>query len=495
MSWGELLAAEQQQVLSAAEAELRGSSLEAITVVAVESIPLVVVGLQKAHTIAEKRLWLIGFTSEAQRGELEALRQRLKIVSDLREAVNVADAEVPAGQLVRDTCQRCWSRCCKSSPADHIPASDIPRMQELLKSSSSLATDSDQADRVKTRPHSLRLVQHRETWVSKLSRCEFSRAQFEGFAPAELKISLGRFVVLADPVEWYSSRWQGDVLAARYLAQPNYWEQPSHPLRLVEAPDSLLAWLTEQEELLNHVSLLPPATPLQIEPGVHELVNAGRGGVQLWMGKRCCVQEVPGVLSLDECDRLLSLALTFQQPAKSAQPATTVPLPDEVLQGSLMQWIEEKLLAAARVAWQQASSDALPGFDLQDSPAAAFIWEAQGPGQYVRRNNFGQRRKPIAKVLAWLSPVEGGRLSFPWLACKPGLTDRSLPSLPESEASHKLLQAAASSECPGLMPRPGSAVILWLQQHSDSPHERLCTWHVQNGWAEHGAWTLQKLWL
>eukprot|EP00930_Biecheleria_cincta_P033379 TRINITY_DN23120_c0_g1_i1.p1 TRINITY_DN23120_c0_g1~~TRINITY_DN23120_c0_g1_i1.p1 ORF type:complete len:493 (+),score=96.06 TRINITY_DN23120_c0_g1_i1:160-1638(+) len=492
MPWGELSAAEQQQVLSAAETELRASSLEAVTIVAVESIPLVVVGLQKANTIAEKRLWLIGFASETQSEELEALRRRFKVVDDLREAVNVADAELPAGQLVRDACQRCWSRCCKSSPADHIPASDVPRMETLLKqSSASLATNSEQADQVKTRQHSLRLVEHHEIWVNKFSRCETSRAQFEGFAPAELRNSLGRFVVLADPVDWYSSGWQGEVLAARYLAKPNTWNQPSHPLRLVEAPDSLSAWLTEQEELLNHVSVLSQPSFPQLQPEV----NARQEGVRLWIGERCCVQEVPNLFSSDECDRLVTLALTYQQPAKSAQLATTVPLPDEILQGSLMQWVEEKILAAARIAFQQAGSEVLPKFEVQDSPAAAFTWEAQGPGQYIRRNNFGQRRKLIAKMVAWLSPVEGGRLSFPWLACKPELNDWSLKGLPEAEASQKLLQAAGSSECPGVVPQTGSAVILWLQQHSDSLQESLCTWHVQDGWAEHGAWTLQKLWL
>lgn len=51
-------------------------------------------------------------------------------------------------------------------------------------------------------------------------------AQFEGFAPLELRERLGRFLKLST-ITWYSSPWQGDLLEARWLAGAGHgWRRP-----------------------------------------------------------------------------------------------------------------------------------------------------------------------------------------------------------------------------------------------------------------------------
>eukprot|EP00435_Cladocopium_sp_Y103_P027647 s3776_g6.t2 len=141
-------------------------------------------------------------------------------------------------------------------------------------------------------------------------------AQFEGYAEADGATQLGRFRCM-DAVDWYTSPWQGKLLKARWQ-RLHGWSRPQVPLRLHEAAP-LSEWLQQQESLVGAM----------VDPSIAEkwAMEALVPKPQLEMlaeGVECKVFYIPKLLSHEDCQNLIALALQLQQPQTTA--ASTVPL-------------------------------------------------------------------------------------------------------------------------------------------------------------------------
>lgn len=467
--WHKLPAAERSRILDAAQLGLQEQGLDAVVVVAREAEVLLKMSSAEgaAGPNSEEeipRMLLLGFASMTQETALHALRSGpLSAVTDVHEVVTVADARTPPGQAVRDACRQCWTRC-HGSPATTLPAGDVDRIRGVIA-----AAMRDEAPAT----YGLRLVRRREVWVGCTGVTEMKGVQIEGFAPAFLREKLGPFAPLAVAVEWYTGPWQGAAMCLRHHSGWQRSDLPEPPLRLVPPPQNIKAWLEGQERILSSLDLTA-------ERSVCSSVDWHKGSKVLCDSPK--IEVFPDFLSDEECNHFLRIALRFQQPAAGESSVTAVPLPgrfaDETLEA-----VEARMAAALGLEAHAVD------------PKLGIVWEEKGAGQYVRRNACGSKVQAVrGKMVAWLSAGAGGELRFPWAG--PGGSGSSPGSDAASSPHREQQRLLAAAEADGVLtvaPRRGTAVALTVLDREGRDDER--SWHVQQAWAERGAWTLQKLWL
>ncbi|CAE7810608.1 CDC48 [Symbiodinium sp. CCMP2592] len=441
--WQEFCPEERCKLLEAAPGQLQGMGLTAITVVSVKSESLALAKHECAELPGDSEgcddsIFLMGFASDAQSEVLNEFHSGLGI-SDLEVAVNKASGPTPPGCAVCEACLTCWSRCA-ASPADVVPRSDVGQLRALLESVVARAGG----------PALLRLSEHDEIWVTSTGTTAKRAAQIEGFAPVVCRSALGRYAVLAEAVCWYEGSWPGQILKARCLAGPaRGWSRPEVPLRL--APSGKLGdWLEGQESAVG--SALDPQCVLRLA------ATSSNGTEEAWSfpsetneafigGKTCDIFYFSEILSAEDCEKLVAMALCFQQPTAKRQPATAVPLPTHCrVPGA----VETRLRSVMARCTGEVAIDGLV-FDMTETAEveAALVWEeAESRGL---RSSRGAGVEVAVRLTAWLSPTTGGEIIFPEAEAQ----FRTDQDLMENEASERMLQ-----------PRPGSVVVVTRHEES-----------------------------
>ncbi|CAL1130008.1 unnamed protein product [Cladocopium goreaui] len=269
-------------------------------------------------------------------------------------------------------------------------------------------------------------------------------AQFEGYAEVARATQLGRFRCM-DAVDWPLDV-KGPLAAETSWLELSTGE-PAGPHRWFwgcfgkVAP--LSEWLQQQESLVG--AMVDPSTETwAMEALVQPELEIFAEGVE------CKVFYIPKLLSQQDCQNLIALALQLQQPQSAA--ASTVPLPSQLL-ASL--GVEDRLDVAPSATWLSAAP-------------AALLWEA--PGAALRRQGTS------VKLTAWLTPP--GEVVFPWLG---------------SSDSTALNDSAQLAELDGvrLSAQQGDAMLVERGPEAGSRGSREA-WHVQSSTT--GTWTLQKVW-
>eukprot|EP00439_Symbiodinium_sp_Y106_P086179 s485_g31.t1 len=404
--WQEFCPEERCKLLEAAPGQLQGLGLTAVTVVSAKSESLALAKHEFAELPGDSEgcddsIFLMGFASDVQSEALKEFHSVLGI-SDLEVAVNKACGPTPPGCAVCEACLTCWSRCAVS-PADVVPRSDIGQLRALLESVVARAGG----------PALLRLSEHDEIWVTSTGATAKRAAQIEGFAPVVCRKVLGRYAVLAEAVCWYEGSWQGQILKARCLAGPaKSWSRPEVPLRL--APSGKLGdWLEGQESAVG--SALDPQRVLRLA------AMSSNSTEVAWSfpsetreaflgGKNCDIFYFSEILSAEDCEKLVAMALCFQQPTAKRQPATAVPLPAHCrVPGA----VETRLRSVVARCTGEAPEDGLV-FDMNETSEveAALVWEeAESRGlRGSRRTSAGV--EVAIRLTAWLSPTTGGEITF-----------------------------------------------------------------------------------
>eukprot|EP00435_Cladocopium_sp_Y103_P026335 s3776_g6.t1 len=295
--------ADRSALLQQSQQLLQGCHLSALVVLSRVSKLLARVPENVGSNDSDECLLIMGFASDSQREDLQRLQDVFENISDLQVVVNVADGPTPSG--VCEACVSCWTRCRPDAVVSQVPLRDVPLLRQLLN-----AAVNEDGDGL------LQLAEHQETWVSATGAFTRRSAQFEGYAEADGATQLGRFRCM-DAVDWYTSPWQGKLLKARWQ-RLHGWSRPQVPLRLHEAAP-LSEWLQQQESLVGAM----------VDPSIAEkwAMEALVPKPQLEMlaeGVECKVFYIPKLLSHEDCQNLIALALQLQQPQTTA--ASTVPL-------------------------------------------------------------------------------------------------------------------------------------------------------------------------